>query len=170
MRPLAEHMASYAAYHRDPRTKLTHFVGVPAIVFAILVLLALVRTAVGGIEVSLAMAFVAVMLGYYLALDLVVGLALATLIAPVLWAAEQIARQSLPISLGVFLIFFVGGWVIQLVGHKFEGNRPALLDNLFHALVAPAFLVAELLFALGLRRELREEVERRVEASDPRRG
>ena len=72
------------------------------------------------------------------------------------------ARQPLSVSIGVFLIFFVGGWLVQLVGHHIEGNRPALLDNLFHALVAPAFLVAEILFALGLKRDLHEEIKRRM--------
>lgn len=161
MRPLAEHMAAYAAYHRHPQTKLTHAVGVPAIVFALLVLLALARGALGGVEISLATVVVAAMLGWHLVLDRAVGLALTLLVAPLLWAAELVARQPLPVSLGVFLLFFVGGWIIQLIGHRIEGNRPALLDNLSHVLVAPAFLAAELLFALGLKREFREKVERR---------
>jgi uncharacterized membrane protein YGL010W len=163
-------MASYAAYHRDPRTKLTHFVGVPAIVFAVLVLLALARVTVGGAEISLALVLVAVVLAWYLTLDVGVGLAVAVLVAPLLWAAELAARQPLAVGLGLFLAFFVGGWAIQLLGHRIEGNRPALLDNLSHALVAPAFLAAELLFALGLRRDLREEVERRARALGPGRA
>ena len=107
---------------------------------------------------------------YYLLLDSEIGLALAVLVAPILAMAEIVARQSLAVSIGVVLIFFAGGWVIQLIGHHIEGNRPALLDNLFHALVAPAFLVAELLFALGLRRDLREEIERRMAGDGSRRA
>ena len=84
MRPLAEHLAAYAAYHRDPRNRLTHFFGVPAIILAVLVLLALVRGTIGGIEISLAMVFVATMTVYYLLLDHVIGLALAVLVAPLL--------------------------------------------------------------------------------------
>jgi uncharacterized membrane protein YGL010W len=162
VKPFAEHMAAYAAYHRDTRTRLTHFVGVPAIVFAMLVLLSLACVTIADVGISLAMVLVVVMIGLYLTLDRVVGLTLAVLILPLLWAAEMAARQSLPVSLGVFLACFVGGWAVQLLGHRFEGNRPALLDNLFHILVAPAFLAAELLFALGFRRELSEEVERRL--------
>ncbi|HEY3999804.1 MAG TPA: DUF962 domain-containing protein, partial [Candidatus Xenobia bacterium] len=26
---------------------------------------------------------------------------------------------------------FVGGWALQLLGHKIEGNKPALLDDPF---------------------------------------
>ena len=36
-------MASYGSYHRDPRNRATHFVGVPMIVFALMVGLTLVR-------------------------------------------------------------------------------------------------------------------------------
>src|SRR5262245_26407146 len=109
MRPLAEHLAAYAAYHRDARNRLTHFFGVPAIIFAILVILALVRGTVDGIEISLAMIFVPAMVVYYLLLDRMIGLALAVLVAPLLALAEIVAGQPLSISIGVFLIFFVGG-------------------------------------------------------------
>ncbi len=62
----------------------------------------------------------------------------------------------------VFAIFFVGGWVFQLVGHGFEGRKPALLDNLVQIFVAPVFLMSEIWFALGLRQELRAAVADRA--------
>ena len=54
---------------------------------------------------------------------------------------------------------FVGGWALQLLGHVYEGRRPAFLSNLFQALIGPMFLVAEIFFALGWRPGLRERVE-----------
>ncbi len=57
---------------------------------------------------------------------------------------------------------FVGGWALQLVGHAFEGKKPAFLDDLRGLLDGPLFLVAEVAFALGLSPELRAEVERRA--------
>ena len=50
-------------------------------------------------------------------------------------------------------MLFVGGWILQLVGHVFEGRKPALADNLFQIFVAPIFLCAELFFALRLQAE-----------------
>ena len=167
MRPLAGHMADYGAQHRDRRTKLTHFIGVPLIVLSLLVLLSLGRLAVGGMQLNLAVVFVAAMLAGYLWLDAAIGLMLAVLVAPLLALAAALARQSLPVALAAFVVLFVSGWALQLIGHRFEGNRPAFLDNLLHMLVAPAFLTAELLFALGLKRGLREEIERRMAAVDP---
>lgn len=41
----ARQLAIYASDHRDERNRATHFIGIPAIVFSILVPLALVRVA-----------------------------------------------------------------------------------------------------------------------------
>ena len=58
-----------------------------------------------------------------------------------------------------FAVFFVGGWIFQLVGHVFERRRPALADNILQIFVAPIFLVAEVFFALGCKRGLLERIE-----------
>ncbi|HMG60515.1 MAG TPA: Mpo1-like protein, partial [Burkholderiales bacterium] len=60
-----------------------------------------------------------------------------------------------------FGVFFVGGWIFQLVGHGFEGRKPALADNLFQIFIAPVFLVAEVFFALGLKRDVLKKIEER---------
>jgi uncharacterized membrane protein YGL010W len=41
----------------------------------------------------------------------------------------------------------------------FEGRKPALTDNLFQIFIAPVFLMAEVFFALGLKRDVLEKVE-----------
>jgi uncharacterized membrane protein YGL010W len=105
------------------------------------------------------MLFVLAVLIYYFALDAVLAAAMAVLSAVLLFFAERVASLPLGISATVFAVTFILGWIIQLVGHAFEGRKPALLDNLFQVLVAPIFLMAELFFALGAKHALREEVE-----------
>ena len=39
MKTLIDHLSQYADYHRDPRNIHTHFVGVPMIMFAVVILL-----------------------------------------------------------------------------------------------------------------------------------
>ena len=51
-------------------------------------------------------------------------------------------------------MLFVGGWILQFVGHHYEGKRPALLDNIFQGFIGPMFLVAETMVVLGQRRDL----------------
>jgi uncharacterized membrane protein YGL010W len=44
----------------------------------------------------------------------------------------------------------------------FEGRKPALTDNLFQIFIAPIFLVAELFFALGLKRDVLKKIEEKL--------
>ena len=64
--------------------------------------------------------------------------------------------------LGAGLGLFLVGWVVQFIGHGFEGRKPAFLDDLVGLLIGPLFIVAEGGFLLGLRPELRAEIERGV--------
>ncbi len=153
----ARQLAMYASYHRDERNRATHFIGIPAIVFAILVPLALARTG-NGISAAMVVAVLAVI--GWIALDRVIGLAMAVVMLAMLVVAEWVARSyGSSTAWIVFAVFFVGGWVFQLVGHIWEGRRPALADNLFQAFIGPMFIMAEVLIALGLKPELKAAIE-----------
>jgi uncharacterized membrane protein YGL010W len=39
------------------------------------------------------------------------------------------------------LTLFVVGWILQFIGHAFEGNRPAFFSNPVYLLVGPLWLV-----------------------------
>ena len=162
MKTLEDQMSFYAAYHQDARNKATHFVGVPVIVFSLLIPLGWLRMEVGGFPLSAALVVSALLLLYYLALDLPLGLAMTAVFALMLWGAEPLSQAAFGASLAWFLVLFVGGWALQLWGHVFEGRKPALVDNLFQVFVAPIFLAAEAFFALGYKPRLHEEVQRRA--------
>jgi uncharacterized membrane protein YGL010W len=166
MKTLAEHMAFYGSYHRDLRNRLTHFVGVPSIIFAVLIPLSLGTIAIGTLIVTPAMLWAAVMTLYYIKLDVAIGLAMAVLFVPLLWAAGSVADLGAAPAYEIAGAVFVAGWIVQLIGHRFEGNKPALTANLFQTLVSPIFLTAELFFVLGFKRGLQEEVERRIVTRD----
>lgn len=158
MKSLSEQMYIYASYHRHPGNKAFHFLGVPMITFALLVPMAMLGVTVAGAPVTLASLFVLGVLAYYFRLDVPLALAMLLFIVPVLVLAHWIATLGIAAWI-VFAVFFVGGWIIQLVGHSIEGRRPALADNLFQVLVAPIFLMTEVFFALGAKKKLKEEVD-----------
>ena len=54
------------------------------------------------------------------------------------------------------------GWAIQFVGHHYEGRKPAFVDDVTGLIVGPLFVVVELAFLLGLRHELKEQIEARA--------
>lgn len=146
-------LAGYAAYHRHPANRATHAVGIPLIVYALMVALAMVPLPGFPGWCPLLVPVVAVAAGAYLRLDTALGLAVSCALA--LTAALAIvtvtaAGTGTAAVLGVAT--FAGGWVFQLIGHWIEGRRPALADNLLQVFVAPVFLAAEAAAVLGLRR------------------
>ena len=155
-------MAVYAAYHRDARNKATHFVGVPLIMLSLLVPLSLLRVNVGGFDLTAAVLLSSAVLAYYFVLDFVLAVAMLAVFGALIWLAELIAAGGAARAWTWFGALFVGGWILQLVGHVFEGRKPALVDNIFQIFVAPIFLAAEILFALGYKPALHSAVQARA--------
>ena len=158
MKTLEHQMSFYAAYHQDGRNKATHFVGVPAIVLSLFIPLAWIRVEVGGITLTAAMIFAAAVLIYYFMLDVALAAAMLVLNAILIFIGHRIADLGAAQGWAWFGVLFVGGWIFQLVGHVYEGRRPALTDNLFQIFVAPIFLAAEVFFALGYKPELHARI------------
>ena len=163
MKTLEEQMAFYAAYHQDARNKATHFVGVPVIILSLFIPLAWPRLEIAGLPLTAAMLFALVVLVYYFVLDVPLALAMAAITLALVWAGHQIAGLGAGPAWAWFAALFVGGWILQLVGHGFEGRRPALADNLFQIFVAPIFLCAEIFFALGYKPGLHRAVLERAQ-------
>jgi uncharacterized membrane protein YGL010W len=162
MKTLEDQMAFYAAYHQDSRNKATHFVGVPVIMLSLFIPLAWLRLDIGGFTVTAAMLFAAAVLAYYFVLDIALGGVMLAVTVVLVWAGDRIAALGTAAGWTWFAVLFVGGWILQLVGHVYEGRRPALTDNLFQIFVAPIFLAAEVFFALGYKRDLHDRVQQRA--------
>jgi uncharacterized membrane protein YGL010W len=154
MRNLTDQLSSYAGYHRDRRNIATHFVGIPMIVVAVVALLA--RLPVLAISAAAAAAI------FYLVLDRPLGIAMAALLALAVWAGIGLGALPLTQWLAAALGLFVGGWIIQFVGHAFEGRKPAFVDDLLSFLIGPLFIIAEAAFMLGIRKELEREIVARA--------
>jgi uncharacterized membrane protein YGL010W len=162
MQTLEQQMSFYAAYHQDPRNKASHFVGVPMIIFGLFIALGWARVEVGGMTLTAAMLLAAVVLVWYFLLDVPLALAMLALNAVLLYLADAVSTQPMATGAAWFIVFFGGGWVIQLIGHVWEGRKPALVDNFFQIFVAPVFLAAEVFFALGYKPVLHAAVQKRA--------
>ncbi|GAA4420607.1 DUF962 domain-containing protein [Acidovorax lacteus] len=161
MKTLIDHLSQYADYHRDPRNILTHFFGVPMIMLAVVVLLSRPGFDIGGLLVSPALAGALAACVFYARLDARYGLTMALLLAAMLAGGQWLAAQGTALWLGAGVGLFVVGWVIQFVGHHYEGRKPAFVDDLVGLIVGPLFVVAEWGFALGLRKEVQAAIEQR---------
>ena len=162
MKTLVEHLGQYAEYHRDRRNIATHFVGIPLIVLAVAELLSRPGLELAGLWLSPAALVAAAAAIFYLRLDLRYGLLMSALLLLSLWFGAALAVQSTTLWLSVGVALFVVGWIIQFVGHYYEGRKPAFVDDLVGLLVGPMFVVAEWLFALGWGRALADEIVARA--------
>jgi len=161
MKTLIDHLSGYADYHRDPRNIQTHFIGVPMIMLAVTVLLSRPMWLLGGVPVSLALLAALAACIFYFRLDGRYGVAMALVLAAMLAVGQWLAAQSTALWLGAGLGLFIVGWVIQFVGHYYEGRKPAFADDLVGLIVGPLFVAAELGFLMGLRREVLAAIEAR---------
>ena len=163
MSTIQENLTQYAAYHRDRRNIATHFVGVPMIVFSILLALNEVHFSLGSMMPTLAVVVSVAAILYYVSLDVVLGLSMAAILLLMCAGASEItARTSTPVALGLALAIFVVGWTLQFWGHKFEGMKPAFYDDVRQLLIGPLFVLAEAFFLFGGKPELRRYIEARV--------
>ncbi|ANI51916.1 Mpo1 family 2-hydroxy fatty acid dioxygenase [Pseudomonas sp. DR 5-09] len=161
MKSLVDHLSQYAAYHRDPRNIASHFIGIPLIVVAVAVLLSRPEWSVGSLWISPAVIAALASAWFYLRLELKLGVLMTVLMGLSVWAGHVLAQQSTMVWLSAGLAMFVIGWVIQFVGHHYEGRKPAFVDDVSGLIVGPLFVVAELAFLLGMRQELKRAIEQR---------
>jgi uncharacterized membrane protein YGL010W len=161
MKTLLDQLSNYADYHRSERNITTHLIGVPMIVLALMVLLSRPAWVVNELALSPAVFIVIVLLLYYLRLHIAMGLIMAALLVSGLFLSAWVATLDDAIWLATGVGGFLLGWVIQFVGHYFEGRKPAFFDDVMGLAIGPLFVLAEVLFKLGLFSELAQEVENR---------
>ncbi len=162
MKTLTDHLAQYAAYHRDRRNIFSHFIGIPPILLAVAILLSRPGVEWAGLWLSPALLVAMTLGGFYLRLDRRFGVVMLLLLGASLWCAAGLAIQSTTLWLSSGLGLFVLGWIIQFVGHYYEGRKPAFVDDIMGLAIGPLFVVAELAFLLGLRPELEQAITARA--------
>lgn len=91
---------------------------------------------------------------YYLSLSWICTVFIAAATLPLYWLSQWICQQPVFVSVTYFGVTFVVGWFLQIVGHWFEGKRPAFLDNLLQLFSGPLFLAYEFGVAIGLLSEI----------------
>ena len=163
MKSLVDQLGQYAVYHRDSRNIVSHLIGIPMIVVAVATLLARPSfDMTTALTLSPAMLVAAAVATFYLRLDIRFGILMTVLLALSVWAGKLLAMQSTGLWLAWGLGLFFAGWVIQFIGHYFEGSKPAFVDDVIGLAVGPLFIVAELAFFLGLRDAVRRAIEERA--------
>jgi len=129
----------YGSFHRNPVNKRIHWLCVPLIVGSVLGMLWAVSAAAACVAVAAAVA-------YYAWLSPRLAVAMFLVSAALLSIVATLGAYALRVSLAVFVV----AWIGQFIGHIVEGRKPAFLEDVQSFLVAPAWLLANLLRRLGI--------------------
>jgi uncharacterized membrane protein YGL010W len=154
-------LSNYARYHRDRRNILTHFFGVPMIVLGVQVLLAHLNLFEHSYTSALWLGSIAASL-YYLRLELALGALMSALLLASAYLATVLAGLFAQAWWVIGGALFALGWVIQFIGHYYEGKKPAFVDDLIGLLIGPLFVCVEFLFLLKLRPDLAQAIVARA--------
>jgi uncharacterized membrane protein YGL010W len=161
---LMDMLTGYAAAHRHPFNIFVHMIGIPTIMLGVLIPLSWVSAGSGNSTISLAHVLIVGFFLFYLTLDrwfAIVFLVLALLLSLL---AAHISAKPVAISGSIAAAAFIGGYIAQFIGHAVEKSMPVLIKHPVQAnLAAPFFTVVELFKIAGLREDLFNELQRRVE-------
>ena len=161
MRTLIDHLSTYASYHQNERNVLTHFFGIPLIVIAIFSLLSTpwqFELASGSIGISLTHLVIIGTSWFYWRLDKQLGILMLLFSLVCYSLAMPLMALSTFGWLASSVALFVLGWVLQFVGHYFEGRKPAFVDDLVGLVIGPLFIVCEWAFRLGFFKQLQAQL------------
>lgn len=163
MRSTLELLTQYAASHRDRRNIATHFLGMPLVVFGIGMLLGRPAIEVGSLVLTPAWLLWAASTVWYLTRgDVALGFAVSLANAVLLSLGQPLSAWSTLAWLGWSAAALMMGWLVLFIGHCYEGRKSATIDDVYSLLVGPMFVTAEALFALGWRKSMLAEIERRA--------
>jgi len=147
MQSIHDLLSAYGASHQNPVNKRVHWVCVPAIVFSLLGLLGLLwlLPVPAGLPSWLNWAGMVIALAMVYYFVLAPRLALGMILVVVLNVAALVALERAQLPLGyAFAATFVGAWIGQFVGHKFEGASPSFFQDVQFLLIGPLWLLAYL--------------------------
>ena len=140
MRTIDTLLTQYGESHRNHVNEWVHIVCVPLIVFSLLGLLWSAHPSVALLASILA-------LYYYYKLSRPFAAGMLAMLAAMLGVLLLMpAMTILPVSLGVFVL----AWIGQFIGHQIEGKKPSFLDDLRFLLVGPLFVLGFLYRRLRL--------------------
>ena len=138
---MAAWIAWYAADHRERVNHTIHRICIPLILFSAVGLLGLLplHRNLFGVALGIPELGLALLITFYAQHDLRLALLAGPFAAVMAATARYLPWQA---HLGIF----AAAWIAQFIGHGvFEKNRPSLMANLMSLLIAPAFLLDELL-------------------------
>jgi uncharacterized membrane protein YGL010W len=146
--------AEYGECHHNSVNEVIHWICIPAITLSLLGLLWSVPmpAALGGagLYLNLASLFILAAMIFYLRLSPQLALGMFALSAVFFVLIVAFAKLGLWPVWAVALVIFVVAWILQFVGHKLEGKKPAFFEDIQFLLIGPIWLMGFIYRRIGI--------------------
>jgi len=180
---LEKQFTFYASYHNNPINVLIHILCIWPILATGLVILQytpellaqpeLFKSIPDGqyLKVNVALVATLIYAVCYVVMEPFAGLIGAILVSILCITAAKLVGTGATVGghdiLNVAIAIHVTAWILQFIGHGlFEGRAPALIDSWDQALLtAPLFVLMEILFFFGYRKEFYAKIMQEVESN-----
>ncbi|KAJ3177807.1 hypothetical protein HK101_010189 [Irineochytrium annulatum] len=157
----------YAAFHNNKINQMIHMVFVPTILWTAMVWISNVPDFATWaysdyLPLNATLVLATIFSSYYIALNTVIGGLMTPVLLFFVYTSKAFLTTESEINPNVVAgVIHIVSWIMQFLGHGIaEKRRPALMDNLIHALVlAPFFVFTELIFSLGYNPSLAKHLQ-----------
>ena len=171
---LENNFAFYASYHNNPINQLIHVICIWPIFWTAVLMVSWLPPleqfadySFLGYEIGPSLIICSFYFLFYFFVELPHGFGglIASGLVVASFVTANFVKDNFPDSFRVSAAVHVFSWIAQFYGHGVHEKRsPALLDNLFGAIVmAPLFVVMEILFFFGYRPQFQKTVGKVVE-------
>merc|ERR1712156_1373536 len=180
---LEKQFTFYASYHNNRVNVAIHLLCIPILLATGLVMLQytpelltqpeLFKSIPDGQYLKVNLAFVVTLIYAicYIVMEPFAGFIGAILVSLLSVTAAKLVGTGATIGgddvLNIAIAIHITAWILQFIGHGlFEGRAPALIDSWDQAfLTAPLFVLMEILFFLGYRKEFYAKIMKEVETN-----
>lgn len=131
MTQLENYFSSYSNYHQTAGNKITHYFGIPLILFSTLGLLSMIEV-YNQFDLGFFLWLGATLFYFKLNWKMALPFSVVTLL---------LYGLSLYVMAPIHWVLFVSGWILQGIGHYvYEKKSPAFLTNISHLLIGPFWI------------------------------
>ncbi|OGO94371.1 MAG: hypothetical protein A3F41_07120 [Coxiella sp. RIFCSPHIGHO2_12_FULL_44_14] len=152
-------LGAYRRQQPERTQKILHWIGIPAIFISVLILLSWVSISFAlRLHITFAWLVVILLLIYYYFLDVRLAAVMTVLLILLNLLCSWIAFPApTGFSLTVFLVLLIGGCIAEYIAYVSQKPTLELPTAILQMLIAPMFLLAELIQALGFGRYFKLE-------------
>tara|TARA_B100001996_G_C18369890_1_gene481174 strand:- start:15 stop:485 length:471 start_codon:yes stop_codon:yes gene_type:complete len=144
----------YNRYHKNKTNKIIHWICIPLIIFSLFGLLSLTSNyhiSFENYNITLLHALIISSVLFYLRLSISITIGMLLFSLGINLLVEKFIFLSPNTQLYFYLFIFIIAWIMQFIGHKIEGKKPAFFKDLKFLLIGPAWMLSAIYLKLKIK-------------------